>query len=179
MVSDASGTGLRPQFRNVQAHYDLSDAFFRLFLDPTMTYSCAYFATDDLTLQPAQLAKVELGSKGFQVPQRGTHIQTISPHCRPPLRVPRQPAERTAATSRWLSWGFPDGLSVTEPCINGVVPLGPSYTWVWGSVDLCCVVYMLTTLTAVVFRCGVRDGRPRPGRGSGRFRPLPGGGGRS
>ena len=26
-----------------QAHYDLSDEFFRLFQDPTQTYSCAYF----------------------------------------------------------------------------------------------------------------------------------------
>src|SRR5918994_1656721 len=28
-------------FESVQAHYDLSDDFFRLFLDPSMTYSCA------------------------------------------------------------------------------------------------------------------------------------------
>lgn len=28
---------LTPHFRNVQAHYDLSDDFFRLFLDPTLT----------------------------------------------------------------------------------------------------------------------------------------------
>lgn len=33
---------LTPHFEEVQAHYDLSDDFFRLFLDPTMTYSCAY-----------------------------------------------------------------------------------------------------------------------------------------
>jgi cyclopropane-fatty-acyl-phospholipid synthase len=33
----------------VQAHYDLSDEFFSLFLDATRTYSCAYFARDDLT----------------------------------------------------------------------------------------------------------------------------------
>ena len=34
---------LTPHFEEVQAHYDLSDDFFRLFLDPTMTYSCAQF----------------------------------------------------------------------------------------------------------------------------------------
>jgi len=33
---------LKPHFDDVQAHYDLSDDFFRLFLDPTQTYSCAY-----------------------------------------------------------------------------------------------------------------------------------------
>ena len=51
---------LTPNFGNVQAHYDLSDDFFRLFLDPTQTYSCAYFERDDMTLQEAQLAKIDL-----------------------------------------------------------------------------------------------------------------------
>jgi cyclopropane-fatty-acyl-phospholipid synthase len=44
----------------VQAHYDLSDDFFRLFLDPSLTYSCAYFERDDMTLDEAQTAKTDL-----------------------------------------------------------------------------------------------------------------------
>src|SRR5215469_302 len=51
---------LTPHFGNVQADYDLSDDFFRLFLDPTQTYSCAYFERDDMTLEEAQLAKIDL-----------------------------------------------------------------------------------------------------------------------
>jgi cyclopropane-fatty-acyl-phospholipid synthase len=51
---------LTPHFADVQAHYDLSDDFFRLFLDPTQTYSCAYFEREDLTLQEAQIAKIDL-----------------------------------------------------------------------------------------------------------------------
>jgi cyclopropane-fatty-acyl-phospholipid synthase len=51
---------LTPHFGNVQAHYDLSDDFFRLFLDPTQTYSCAYFERDDMTLEEAQHAKIDL-----------------------------------------------------------------------------------------------------------------------
>jgi len=51
---------LKPHFEDVQAHYDLSDDFFRLFLDPSQTYSCAYFERDDMTLEEAQLAKVDL-----------------------------------------------------------------------------------------------------------------------
>jgi len=51
---------LTPHFGNVQAHYDLSDDFFRLFLDPTQTYSCAYFERDDMTLEEAQVAKIDL-----------------------------------------------------------------------------------------------------------------------
>lgn len=52
--------GLRPHFEDVQHHYDLSDDFFALFLDPTRTYSCAYFERDDLTLEQAQIAKIDL-----------------------------------------------------------------------------------------------------------------------
>ncbi|MGA5546332.1 cyclopropane mycolic acid synthase family methyltransferase [Mycobacterium sp. NPDC051198] len=51
---------LTPHFEDIQAHYDLSDDFFRLFLDPTQTYSCAYFERDDMTLEEAQLAKIDL-----------------------------------------------------------------------------------------------------------------------
>jgi cyclopropane-fatty-acyl-phospholipid synthase len=59
---------LKPRFDDVQAHYDLSDDFFRLFLDPTQTYSCAYFERDDMTLEEAQIAKVDLalGKLGLQ-----------------------------------------------------------------------------------------------------------------
>src|SRR5258708_5309611 len=59
---------LAPHFDDVQAHYDLSDDFFRLSLDPTQTYSCAYFERDDMTLEEAQLAKIDLalGKLGLQ-----------------------------------------------------------------------------------------------------------------
>jgi cyclopropane fatty-acyl-phospholipid synthase-like methyltransferase len=59
---------LRPRFEDVQAHYDLSDHFFELFLDPTRTYSCAYFERDDMTLHEAQIAKIDLalGKLGLQ-----------------------------------------------------------------------------------------------------------------
>ncbi|NKY84378.1 cyclopropane mycolic acid synthase family methyltransferase [Nocardia veterana] len=53
-------TDLSPFYADVQAHYDLSDEFFALFLDPTRTYSCAYFREPDLTLEQAQLAKIDL-----------------------------------------------------------------------------------------------------------------------
>jgi cyclopropane-fatty-acyl-phospholipid synthase len=60
--------GLRPHFEDVQAHYDLSDDFFALFLDPTRTYTCAYFERDDMTLEEAQIAKIDLalGKLGLQ-----------------------------------------------------------------------------------------------------------------
>ena len=51
---------LKPFYEDVQAHYDLSDDFFALFLDPSRTYSCAYFREQDMTLEQAQIAKVDL-----------------------------------------------------------------------------------------------------------------------
>ena len=66
--------GARPGERHgssgdeVRSHYDLSNEFFRLWQDPTQTYSCAYFERDDMTLQEAQIAKIDLalGKLGLQ-----------------------------------------------------------------------------------------------------------------
>ncbi|MFT9288452.1 class I SAM-dependent methyltransferase, partial [Liquorilactobacillus nagelii] len=43
---------------DVQKHYDLGNDFYKLWLDSTMTYSCAYFEHPDDTLEQAQLNKV-------------------------------------------------------------------------------------------------------------------------
>src|ERR1700678_1926820 len=51
-------TRTRPE--DIEAHYALSDDFFGLFQDPTRTYSCAYFEPPDLTLEEAQIAKIDL-----------------------------------------------------------------------------------------------------------------------
>ncbi|GBR08966.1 class I SAM-dependent methyltransferase [Asaia siamensis] len=42
---------------NVAHHYDLNGALYDLFLDEDRQYSCAYFTSDDMTLEEAQLAK--------------------------------------------------------------------------------------------------------------------------
>ena len=51
---------LPADFVSVQAHYDLSDEFFALFLDPSMTYSCARFDTAETDLSAAQRSKIDL-----------------------------------------------------------------------------------------------------------------------
>ena len=45
--------------RQVQFHYDVSDEFYALWLDPMRVYSCAYFRRSDLSLVQAQEAKLE------------------------------------------------------------------------------------------------------------------------
>jgi cyclopropane-fatty-acyl-phospholipid synthase len=44
----------------VRHHYDVSNAFYRLLLGPSLVYSCAYFATPDDDLETAQERKLEL-----------------------------------------------------------------------------------------------------------------------
>jgi cyclopropane-fatty-acyl-phospholipid synthase len=45
--------------RNIEAHYDLGNEMFELFLDPTMMYSCAYYPNSDTSLNEAATAKLQ------------------------------------------------------------------------------------------------------------------------
>jgi cyclopropane-fatty-acyl-phospholipid synthase len=49
----------RSNRRNIQYHYDVSNAFYRLWLDARMVYSCAYFRTESDTLDQAQAQKLD------------------------------------------------------------------------------------------------------------------------
>lgn len=51
---------LRTSRRNIREHYDLSNEFFALWLDPTMTYSAAYWDGADMTLEQAQRRKYDV-----------------------------------------------------------------------------------------------------------------------
>ena len=44
---------------DIEFHYDVSNAFYRLFLDEEMVYTCAYFPHWDATLEEAQIAKID------------------------------------------------------------------------------------------------------------------------
>ncbi|KAG5611475.1 hypothetical protein H5410_022756 [Solanum commersonii] len=46
--------------RNISLHYNLSNELFSLYLDETMTYSCAVFKSEDEDLKVAQLRKISL-----------------------------------------------------------------------------------------------------------------------
>jgi cyclopropane-fatty-acyl-phospholipid synthase len=45
---------------NIHAHYDLGNTFYKLWLDPQLSYTCAYFPTPQTTLADAQIAKMDL-----------------------------------------------------------------------------------------------------------------------
>ncbi|HCU80151.1 MAG: SAM-dependent methyltransferase [Chloroflexi bacterium] len=44
--------------RNISQHYDMSNDFFKTFLDPSMTYSCGIFETSTSSLEDAQYQKI-------------------------------------------------------------------------------------------------------------------------
>ncbi len=52
---------------NISAHYDLSNEFFALFLDPSMTYSCGYFESSDSTMEEASIAKMERACRKLEL----------------------------------------------------------------------------------------------------------------
>lgn len=64
-VSALRGTGARTAHDReqdrayVQSHYDLSDDLFSLFLDSTLSYSCAYFERPDMSLTEASVTKMD------------------------------------------------------------------------------------------------------------------------
>ena len=53
------GHSKRSDRRAIQYHYDVSNEFYQLFLDPNMVYSCGYFKTPDDSLEAAQLQKLD------------------------------------------------------------------------------------------------------------------------
>jgi len=60
--------------RNISYHYDVGNDFYSLWLDPTLTYSCAYFKKEDDSLERAQLNKYEHISKKLQLKQGETLV---------------------------------------------------------------------------------------------------------
>ncbi len=109
--------------RNIEAHYDLGNDFYRLFLDETMTYSSAVFATPEQSLADAQRNKyavmaeraglgggehvLEIGSGwgGFAIyaaGDLGCRVTTIT----------ISPAQHRLATERVAAAGLADRVSV-------------------------------------------------------------------
>ncbi len=44
---------------NIHQHYDLGNEFYRLWLDTNLLYTCAYYARPEMTLEQAQIAKMD------------------------------------------------------------------------------------------------------------------------
>lgn len=53
-----TSTSKQNQKKQVSSHYDLGNDFYKLWLDETMSYSCAYFEQPTYTLYQAQMSKI-------------------------------------------------------------------------------------------------------------------------
>ncbi len=59
LVEYVQHNSVRGSRENIHRHYDLSSDFYRLWLDPQMVYTCAYFQSPSVTLEEAQVAKMD------------------------------------------------------------------------------------------------------------------------
>ena len=87
----------RGSSRNIQRHYDLSNDFYRLWLDEQMVYTCAYFPTPDASLEEAQEAKLDLVCRKLG------------------LRPVRPSSKSAAAGARWPSTWRSTTASASRP----------------------------------------------------------------
>ncbi len=62
--------------KNISAHYDLGNDFFRLFLDPTMMYSSAVFPNEKASLEEASINKLDLICKKLNLTE-SDHLMEI------------------------------------------------------------------------------------------------------
>lgn len=60
---------------NIHHHYDISNDFYRLWLDQEMVYTCAYYAQPDMTLEAAQFAKMEHVCRKLQLKPGETVVE--------------------------------------------------------------------------------------------------------
>ncbi len=58
---------LRGSRKNIHHHYDIGTDFYRLWLDKNLLYTCAYFRRPELTLEEAQIAKMDLVCRKVQL----------------------------------------------------------------------------------------------------------------
>jgi len=75
---DGDETGLRREASEnsdfIQFHYDVSNDFYKLFLDKQMLYSCAYFHAWEDSLEQAQLNKLDMICRKLQLKPGERHL---------------------------------------------------------------------------------------------------------
>lgn len=72
----ARANTIRTSKKNISEHYDLGNDFYKLFLDPSMTYSSGIFTKKDTTLGEAQFAKYDALCKKLQL-KKGDEVLEI------------------------------------------------------------------------------------------------------
>ena len=60
-------TSIRRARANASHHYDIGNDFYKLWLDRQLLYTCAYFPSPDLSIEEAQIAKMDLVAKKLRL----------------------------------------------------------------------------------------------------------------
>ena len=71
----AQANTLRGSRKNIHHHYDLTTDFYKLWLDPQLVYTCAYFPSPSATLEEAQLAKLDHVCRKLQLQPGETVVE--------------------------------------------------------------------------------------------------------
>ncbi len=109
--------------RNIEAHYDLGNDFYRLFLDETLTYSSAVFTAPDQSLADAQRTKYQVIAEraglrgGEHVLEIGSGWGGFALHAAGELgcrvtSITVSPAQHRLATERVRAAGLADQVSI-------------------------------------------------------------------
>jgi cyclopropane-fatty-acyl-phospholipid synthase len=72
-IGRSQANTLRGSYANVHRHYDLGNEFYKLWLDPQLIYTCAYFPSPSATLEDAQQAKLDYVCRKLQL-QPGARV---------------------------------------------------------------------------------------------------------
>ena len=72
----ARANTIRTSKKNISEHYDLGNDFYKLFLDPSMTYSSGLFPREDATLEEAQFEKYDALCRKLQL-KKGDEVLEI------------------------------------------------------------------------------------------------------
>src|SRR5260370_21590870 len=81
---------MRVSRRNVQHHYDVGNVFYKLWLDPQMIYTCAYFPSRSATLEEAQTAKLDYVCRKLRLQPGETVVEAGGRGGALPLHMARQ-----------------------------------------------------------------------------------------
>jgi hypothetical protein len=105
--------------RNIQAHYDLGNDFFKLFLDPTMMYSSAIFEHEGMPLETASVAKLDRICRKLDVKPGDRVMEIVASRCMPPgiTAAMSPPPPSPPASTPWLAnaWRRP-ALGIASRC---------------------------------------------------------------
>ncbi len=113
-----SSNPLGRSWRNVHAHYDLGNDFYRLWLDREMVYTCAYYPRPGMSLEEAQAAKNEHVARklnlrpGETVFEAGCGWGSLAIHLARYHRVRVRAWNISGEQVRWArAWAEREGLS--------------------------------------------------------------------